>query len=170
MAEYKRRAGVTLGLSLALSPRDDSKFVRAFLTDKSGAALATPSVDLTSIGGGIYVDNTFTMPSTAQVRARYVVFEDSGYTQEDCEHPGDTDTFDLDDLLPSQLPGDEVLTAEVDSVELEAEVSEGELEANVESGSVEADLDEVENLEAEADATDLEADTDSSELEGNIEC
>lgn len=93
---FKRRVGATLGLTLSLKPADDSKFVRATLSDQSGAALSPPTQDLPNVGNGRYVDILRSMPSTTQVVADFEVYEDALYTQLSCEHLGDTDYFELD--------------------------------------------------------------------------
>lgn len=97
MAEFRRRVAQTLGLNLTLKPADDTKFVRAFLFDKDGAALIPPFTNLPSTGNGGYTENTRSMPNTSQVRADMHVYEDAAYTKESCEFLGDTDYFDLDD-------------------------------------------------------------------------
>lgn len=167
---FKRLAGAALNLRHDLIPTPDvQKYVRAFLTDKNGASVGAGTVDLTAVNFASFVDTAETMPSTDQLVAKFVVYEDSGYTVEDCEYPGDTDVYVLDNLLPTQLPGDPVLEAEVTTVELEAEITEGEIEAEIETGEIEAEV-VSDQQEAEIESNEVEAEGNQAELEANKDC
>jgi hypothetical protein len=170
MGEFKRRAGQSLGLSLDLRPDpSETRYVSAFLFDKSGAPLVPASVNLTDNGGGNFTENTTPMQSTAQMRAKYRVFEDAGRTIEDCEYLGGEDTFDLEELLPSQLPGEPSLTGEIQSqTELMGELKEPEIEAMIQDQPLAGELTDERELEGDKESTELSGDIDEQNLEGEI--
>lgn len=100
---FERKVGDPLNLKYKLSPSSlgTGLFARAFLTDRTGAALAT--LDLSEIAPGVYAENSFTMPNTAQVVARFQAYRDAGFTQEACEFPDTIDIFELSDFDPASL-------------------------------------------------------------------
>lgn len=100
---FERNVGDPLNLKYKLSPSSlgTGLFARAFLTDRTGAALAT--LDLSEIAPGVYAENSFTMPNTAQVVARFQAYRDAGFTQEACEFPDTIDIFELSNFDPSTL-------------------------------------------------------------------
>lgn len=168
--EFKRLAGAALNLRHDLIPTPSvQKYVRAVLTDKNGASVVPGTLNLTAVNFGVYVETSFAMPSTDQVVARFEVFDDDQYTKPSCDYLGDTDIYELDNLLPTQLPGDEVLEAEVITAEVEAEVTSGFLEAEVITGELEAEI-ETSQAEAEVDVDEVEANAEQNELEANKNC
>lgn len=167
---FKRFAGDPLNLSLDLFPAPtETKYARAFFFDKDGAALSPAFVNLIDQGGGRFTDTTIAMPSTSIVNARFEVYTDDQYSDVDHQYLGGTDAYELDSLLPTQLPGAPELEAEITTVELEAEITEGELEAEFDSGSLTAEIEESTDLDAELESTEVEAETTSTELEGEID-
>lgn len=103
MGEYKRKVNDPLNLKLKLSPSSlgTGLFARAFLTDRNGAAIAT--LDMTEIAPGIFAENTFVMPNTPQVVARFQAFKDAGFTEESPDFFDTIDVFDRDDFDPLTL-------------------------------------------------------------------
>ena len=167
---FKRFAGDALNLNHDLFPApDEARFVRTFFFDRNGAALVPAFVNLNDNGGGRFSNTSIAMQSTPLMKARHQVYLDSGYSELDCEYPGDTDCYELDNLLPTQLPGAPELEAEISNVELEAEITEGTLEAEVESGEAEAEIDSSLVLEAEVESQEVDAETTTTQLEGEID-
>lgn len=132
MAEHKRRVGDTLFLNLQLPLLDTTKHVLAYLYDGAGSLLG--SIELQSVGGGLYADDVEAMPNTDQVRAQYVVFDDPGFTQESCEYGRSIDVFDREELVPVQFP-DEGVVGEIQS----SVAVDGRLQASSVSGTLEGD-------------------------------
>ena len=128
--KFNRVSGEILRIHLGLGILDDDKFVRAFLFNEDGVALVPPSVDLVNKGAGAYLDLTKTMiaPNT-QIRADMVVFNDAAFNEPDCEHPGDTDYFELVSASSGNniFVGSEFLTARVSEERLEANVGDEEV-------------------------------------------
>lgn len=171
MGEFSRRAGQTLGLSLDLRPTPDvTRFVTAFLFDKDGNALAPASVNLTDQGNGNHVENSTTMQSVPQMRAKYRVFFDAGRTDEDdCEYLGGEDVFDLDDLQPSELPGDSKLTGVLQSqVTIKGEIADGDLSGEIKTDKLSGQVQDPDALEGKDEASKLDAEINSEELKGKL--
>lgn len=170
MGEFRRKPGESLGLSLDLRPDPQStRFVRAFLFDKNGSAFVPAFLDLADAGGGTFVDNTFTMPSTPQIRAKYRVYLDAAYTEEDCEYLGSEDVFDLDELVPSQLPSDVSLTAEVFDGKIEAIASDERMIGQMETKNLTGIVEDSDDLETSKQTPKLSASASDEKLSGEIE-
>lgn len=172
MGVFDRRAGQVLGLRLdLLPPPSEARFVTAFLFDKSGNALTPASVDLNDIGSGAHVEDSQVMQSVPQMVAKYIVYLDSARTQVDNdEYLGDVDVFELDELVPSQLPGEVSLTAEINDVELGADVGDLTLDADVDGQELIGEIDEIEDdFAVNQDAQELSTNTKQPSLEAEIE-
>ena len=169
MGEYKRKPGETLGLSLDLRPDPGvTRYVRAFFFDKDGAALAPNFIDLTDNGSGSFSENSVTMQS---MRAKYRVFEDSGYSIEDCEYLGAEDVFDLDELVATQLPPDSTVKGSIQGeVVVQGEVRDEGLKGNVGSEKLSGTIEDPEDLEANEDGSSVSADVKSDTIKGKIDC
>lgn len=173
MAEVvKKLAGKTLFLRYDLWPTPVSqKYVRAFFQDKNGNSVAPGSVDLLPVNFNTYVDTTQTMPSIDLLNVIYLVYDDAAYTEESYEFPGCREAYELDNLLPTQLPGEPSLEAEIFSSSYVADIEGGELQADLQGSEVTADLEANENLSAEIDVEQVDAENESAEeLEANIDC
>ena len=172
MGVFDRRAGQVLGLRLDLLPQpSEARFVTAFLFDKSGNALTPASVELTDIGNGAHVEDTQVMQSVQQMVAKYIVYLDAARTQVDNEeYLGGVDVFDLDELVPAQLPSEVSLTAEINDVELGADVGDLTLDAEVDGQELTGEIDEIEDDFAVNQAVDeLSTNTKQPSLEAEIE-
>lgn len=171
MGEFKRKPGEVLGLNLDLRPEPDSpRYVRAFFYDIDGAALIPSFLDLVDLGGGRHVDSTATMQSVSQMRVNYRVYLDAARTEEDeCEYLGAQDVFDLDQLVPSQLPSDVKLTAEISDGSLSAEFGDNSAVGDLDSESLEAFAFDPKSLDSSESSTSVEADSDSSSLKADID-
>lgn len=159
--EFLRKPGDKLGLSLDLRPEPDvTRFVTAFLFDKDGVALVPASVNLTDNGGGNHTENSTTMQSVPQMRAKYRVFFDAGRTNEDvCEYLGSEDVFDRDSLTAQQLPGDSRVTGKVQGqINIKGKIIEGKVSATTKS----------EKLTATVQDPDLEASEKSENVSGEV--
>lgn len=171
MSVFKRRPGQTLGLRLDLLPEpDEARFVRAFLFDKDGAALVPAFVDLADLGSGIHVENSTSMQSVPQMVAKYQVYFDAARTElDDCEFLGGVDVYDLEELVPSQLPSDVSLTAEVKDVELAAVASDGGIIGELKDESLVAEIDEIEDVETAQKTTSVSAGIETPKLSAEID-
>lgn len=169
---FKRLAGDALNLNFDLFPEPDStRFVRAFLFDKDGSALTPATVDLTDVGGGRFVETATVMQNIPLMKTRIQVYNDSGYTELDCEYPGDTDCYELDSLLPTQLPNAEGIEANFGpDVNLGAEMEDGGINAEISSDEIQATISAEDEIEAQHEATpEVAASLDSDEIKANIE-
>ena len=173
MGEFKRKPGETLGLSLDLRPDPgETRYVRAFFFDKAGAALAPNFINLTDNGGGSFSENTVVMQSIPQMRAKYRVFFDAAYTEEDdCEYLGGEDVFDLDELVATQLPPDSTVKGSVQGeVVVQGEVNDEKLKGNVGSEKLSGRVEDPEALEANEGDSSVSADVKSDTIKGKIDC
>ena len=144
MGEYRRQVGQALMLNLSLDDGNASRFVRAYLYDKLGAPLPTPFVNLSHIGSGVYIENATAMPNTDQVKTKYFVYLDAGYSVLDPCHLGGFDTFDKEELVPMSFP-DDTLVGVIESNgplvgSIPSAVIAGAVESDEVAGSVEGSL------------------------------
>lgn len=140
MSAFLRAVGDPLNLKYKLSPSSlgTGLFARAFLTDRTGAALAT--LDLTEIAPGVYSNNTFTMPDTPQVVARFQAYKDAGFTQEACEFPDTIDIFELGSI------GGGSTTVTINAARIEGEIAQDKIQGVV--GDSDEVLAQIENDQA----------------------
>lgn len=110
------KVGDPIQLHLQLEDGNTALFVRAYLTDNTGAVFGTP-IALSHVGEGLYLDNSVGMPAFDFVQATYVVFNDAGFTSESDLYGRSIDIFQRDELLPQQLPEGTDLEAVVASDE-----------------------------------------------------
>jgi len=169
MSDFDRKVGDTLGLRLALYPADDTKFVQAFLTDKNGGAVAV--VPLPNVGAGIYLNNTVQMPQTLQVFARYVVYEDSGFTTVSCDYPGGSDVFDLDTgVTASSGANEDRISANFEAnADLKANLETIELKAKLVSDEIGVSISENANLKATIRSSSLTANIKSQDVLADLD-
>ena len=172
MGEFKRKPGESLGLSLDLRPApDETKYVRAFLVDKDGAPLTPSFVNLIDNGGGNFTENSLVMQSVVQMRAKYRVFLDSGYTEEDtCEYLGGEDVFDLDSLTAQQLPPDSSVTGVVQGqIVVEGEIKEEKVTGVTESEKLTGTVEDPDDFEAIDLSSSVSGNVNEEKIEGKIE-
>lgn len=81
-------------LNLQLWDGNPNKFVKAFLTNPSGAAYGSP-VNLISVGNGLYLNNSLNMPTLQALFVTYIVYTDAGYSIEDSAYTFGRDSFEL---------------------------------------------------------------------------
>ena len=170
MADEKLRlVGAALNLKMFLTDGDATKFLRTFLNDEDGAPITPASVDLTNVGNGLYVDSALAMPNLPFVRARHVVYDDSGYSVVDCTHPARTDDYRRQDLLPTQLPDTDDLSANFgETPELEAQFEIDEMKAQIESDDITATI-QSDDIESKVEDPEVIADLESDEITANLE-
>lgn len=101
--EFKRKIGDPLRLSFNDVYGNEGLFVRAYLYDQAGDPLTPAFQNLTHEADGLYQETATTMPNTARVTARYVVFKDAGFTVPDSKYLEVSDTFELDTFDPALL-------------------------------------------------------------------
>lgn len=168
---HKRFAGDELNLNHDLFPAPtETKFVRAFFFDVDGNALSPASVDMVDKGGGRFIDTTILMQNVPMMKVRFQVYTDSGYTELDCEYPGDTDCYELDSLLPTQLPSAESITANIEpAAEVQASMEDVSLDVQIGSDEIKASISSEEELQADQATDDVAASLDSDEIKANIE-
>lgn len=85
--------GDTIHLNLQLSNGNTGKYVRATVRNASGVEISGSPVALTHIGGGLYSNDSLTMPNTDEVTAQYVVYDDAGFTTVNTNYSQVMDTF-----------------------------------------------------------------------------
>lgn len=103
MSEFKRKVGDPLRLAFNETEGKENLFVRAYLYDQAGDPLTPAFQNLTHEADGLYQETATTMPNTARVTARYVVFKDAGFTVPDKKYLEVSDVFDLDTFDPALL-------------------------------------------------------------------
>lgn len=87
-------AGDKIPLSVQLFDGATNKFIRARLYDKAGLELAGSPVALVHTAGGLYQDDSYTMPAYA-VLAQYKIYDDSGFTTPSSLHSDAMEIFDI---------------------------------------------------------------------------
>lgn len=90
------KLGDPIRLNLQLYDGATNKYVRAYLTDQAGNALAGSPVNLTHISNGLYKDSSINMPNALEVVAQYKVFDNAGYSVASAQHADAIDTFLLE--------------------------------------------------------------------------
>ena len=166
---FKRFAGNALNLSLDLFPAPaETKYVRAFLYDKDGVALAPASVD---VGGGRFVETSTVMQNIPLMKARLEVYTDAGYTELDCEYPGEIGCYELDSLLPTQMPTAEGIDANFgDEASLGASLEDVEIGVGIISDEIKAEISSDDEVEANTEGEpEVSASLDSDEIKANLE-
>lgn len=141
MELFKRAVNQALNLKHKLDDGAGGKFVRAFLTDKTGAALIPPSVNLSHIGSGVYSENVLLMPNLDQVVVSYAVFTDNSYTTKDASYSEDADVYEKDNFDPTNfLPKGQNITVQFSNQKLNAVVGSGEITAKSDKVSIGANV------------------------------
>jgi hypothetical protein len=170
MAEYQRMTGQSLRLNLSFTDLSSAHFVRVFLYDELGGPLATPFVNLAHLGNGVFFDNSVAMPNgVQQVKAKYVVYKDAGYSILDPVYSAGFDTFDKQELVPVQFPDDEVFGEISVQSTVDGRIQEGAVMGAVEQdgmvGAVEED-----SAVGTVGPSDVAGAVEEVEVEGTIEC
>lgn len=76
---------------------DDTKFVRAYVTDSDGVAISGSPFSMPAIGvNGLYGTRVALMPNKPWVQAQYIVYDDSGFTTRSETEGGWAQAFFLD--------------------------------------------------------------------------
>jgi hypothetical protein len=86
--------GSNIPLNCQLWDGDPSLYVRATLKNADGSPYGTPFVNLTSVGGGLYLSNAVIMPSIGPVLAVFEVFSDAGYSIPEANHTVVAETYE----------------------------------------------------------------------------
>lgn len=110
------RPGDKIPLNLQLSDDDTGLFPQVTLKDDTGSDLPDSPVDLSHVGGGLYVDSNVDFPTVDRVFAQYRIYNDAGHTTKAKKHPATVlDVFyrdrvqeKIDNLLASSLPGEQL--------------------------------------------------------------
>lgn len=92
------QAGDKIPLFAATSDYSSSAFCRAFVTDVLGNPLIGSPVTMTPDSTGQYSNNTLVMPAGPWVHAKYVFYQDSGFTTLSTSQGQSNATFYLDSL------------------------------------------------------------------------
>lgn len=125
----QRKLNEKLFLSLQLSDGTASLPKRVFVDvrDSLGVLLHT-GVELTSVGGGEFKEDTLLMPNQAVITAHYSVFESDGVTP-DLTYSIGKDVYMRDfsaELIDSSISGGITITSSFASVDLVGNLTEGE--------------------------------------------
>lgn len=108
--------GDILPLYNQLGDYNASKYVRAFVTDPDGAAIAGSPFNLLPSGSlGLYKNVSGLMPNKPWVFAQYIVYDDAGYTQVSTSEGAACDTFYRNTESDIFLPVTSNIVAFVDS-------------------------------------------------------
>lgn len=170
MGEFKRRAGQPLRLKFMTFPADNSLFVRAFLFDENMASIGSP-INLTSVGNGCYTENSFAMTSNPEIVAKYKAYEDAAFTIDACEYPGASDIFELDDLLPTQLPDSVDISAQMEvASEFQVDISPSEIKVDLEITNINVKIESEDEIVAKEENVEMATDFDSDEFSANLNC
>jgi len=128
------KQGDNMPLHVQLATGNVGKYVRAFLKDDAGVAIGSP-IDLTEVGSGLYIDNSYIMPAKQFVLCIYKVYDDAGYT-EISEDDGDhVDLFALDTDV--SLIRKDTFIAELVANELTGLVKSDKIIGNIEGQTIE---------------------------------
>jgi len=86
--------GVKFAIGATLEDQNNSKFVRAILTDADNNPLPFSPLGLPNRGNGLYLDNTRIYPDTDFVVAIYEVYDDGLYTQRSSRYKTISESFE----------------------------------------------------------------------------
>lgn len=127
----RRKLGDILYLNLQLYDGEARFPLRVFVTLRDDLGnIFEPPFEIFHVGGGMFRDNTKTMPATPFLTAIYTVFEVDGITpNEKYLIAEDVYVRDLEGEIIFTLP---IQIANVSSIELEASISDEQLEAEIE--------------------------------------
>jgi len=89
------KVGDTVALVHQLHDRDETKFVRAFVEDSDGVAIAGSPFTLTHDTLGKYRNNSLAMLDIAFISATYVVYNDALFDEISDDHTTHIDGFEL---------------------------------------------------------------------------
>ena len=120
------KSGEALNLSLQLFDGATDKYPRARVFKTDGTELSGSPVNLSHVGGGLYVNSDLTMPSVFSVYAQYKVYNDSGHTTISSDHSDSEERFDIVDNSGESGPCP-------NSVEVIAEIAENDIQATIET-------------------------------------
>lgn len=117
----RTKLGDAIQLNLQLFDGASNQYPRAYLYDAEGTELAESPVDLAHVENGLYANSEVSMPSTAQVKAVYKVFSDSGHTSLNGDYQTALDVFNLE--TNAENSGKVDLTASLSTGIIKASVS-----------------------------------------------
>lgn len=92
------KAGEKIPLSLLLENRAIDRVVRARIYNEFGVEVSGSPVDVGHLADGLYFDNSFPMPNTANILVDYDVFDGPLFTNLSDDLFPDVERFDLDNL------------------------------------------------------------------------
>lgn len=173
------KVGDPIPLDHKLFDGNSGKFVRAYVRDFSGSAVAGSPATLSHIGEGRYINNSLVMPDSPLVKASYIVYDDALFTTESPIYTHGTDVFErrsLDQIVDilQEIQGSgwmestdtlEKIRDLLDQIIVQANAtSQPEIIAEVlDDGQVEGQAAESQSIDAESDDDIVEASMESEE-------
>ena len=87
--------GSNIPLYLQLFDYNNSKCIKAFVTDSNNVPISGSPVSLSALGNGLYGNSSLLMPNTPYVISQFIVYDDVGCSAISTSESGASDRFIL---------------------------------------------------------------------------